>query len=327
MFLKRSKEEVILLMLCGLSIPSILPFGIIRLFQNNLLLAAVDLLIVTGMLCIMLFVWRTRRIRLAGIAVTVFYSLGMLAAIYLKGPGIVYWVYPTMIAAFFILKAKEALAINSVSLLLLVGILHAKMSLLDLSTLIVTLILINLFSYIFSHRTSLQHHELNQQAEKDFLTGVGNRRAFDRKLQDICDDSSPHKDACLLILDLDHFKNVNDQFGHTVGDDVLIQFCALLRARIRSIDSLFRYGGEEFVVVAIGTDSIAAARFAEELRVLIEKAILIRDYPVTVSIGVARKCDGESSADWFQRADAMLYDAKLSGRNAVRVAADRDELA
>ncbi|MFZ6779005.1 GGDEF domain-containing protein [Undibacterium sp. Ji83W] len=320
MLLKRSKEEVVLLMLCGLSIPSILPFGIVRLFQGNLLMATVDLLIVLGMLCIMVFVWRTRRVRLAGIAVTVFYSMGMLAAVYVKGVPIAYWVYPTMIAAFFILRAKEALMINSVSLLCLIFILRNAMLLLDLSSLVVTLVLINLFSYIFSDRTSLQHFELNQQAEKDFLTGTGNRRAFDKQLQTICAKDGVQKDVCILILDLDHFKRINDQFGHMVGDQVLIQFCSLLRSRIRTADSFFRYGGEEFVVVAMGIDDIAAARFAEELRALVEKAQLLRDYPVTVSIGVAKKMTGEDGEAWFQRADAKLYEAKLSGRNAVRVA-------
>ncbi|MFZ6767419.1 GGDEF domain-containing protein [Undibacterium sp. Di26W] len=319
MFLKRSKEEIILLMLCGLSIPSILPFGIIRILQNNWLLATVDLLIVAGMLCIMLFVWRTRRVRFAGIAVTVFYSLGMLAAVYIKGLAIVYWVYPTMIAAFFILRANEALMINSVSLVCLIGILFRSMSVLDLSSIVVTLVLINLFAAIFSHRTNLQHSELNQQAEKDFLTGVGNRRAFDRKLHEICADDHSDVNACLLILDLDHFKKVNDQFGHPVGDQVLINFCSLLRGRIRAIDSLFRYGGEEFVVLAMGADHINGARFAEELRALVEKTELLRDYPVTVSIGIAKKLPGEDTDTWFQRADSMLYAAKLSGRNAVRM--------
>ncbi|MFZ6720797.1 GGDEF domain-containing protein [Undibacterium sp. Ji49W] len=319
MFLKRSKEEIILLMLCGLSIPSILPFGLIRMAQKNWLLATVDLLIVAGMLCIMLFVWRTRRVRFAGLAVTVFYSMGMLAAIYIKGQAIVYWVYPTMIAAFFILRANEALMINSVSLACLIGILFSAMSVLDLSSIVVTLVLINLFAAIFSHRTNLQHSELNQQAEKDFLTGVGNRRAFDRKLQEICADDHSQVNACLLILDLDHFKKVNDQFGHSVGDQVLINFCSLLRGRIRAIDSLFRYGGEEFVVIAMGADDVTGARFAEELRALVEKSELLREYPVTVSIGIAKKLPGEDTDTWFQRADTMLYAAKLSGRNAVRM--------
>lgn len=319
--LKRSKEEVILLMLCGLSIPSILPFGIIRLLQRNWWLAVVDLAIVLGMVSIWVFVWRTRKVRFASIAVTIFYSLGMLASIYVKGQPIVYWVYPTMIAAFFILKAREALFINTISVVLLVVILLKHMDPLDLSSVIVTLILINLFSYIFSHRTSLQHTELHHQADNDFLTGIGNRRAFDRKLVEFCHAKNAHVGACLFLLDLDHFKNINDQLGHAVGDQVLIQFSHLIRSRIRAIDGFFRYGGEEFVIMTLGSDSQSAANFAEELRALIARSALIPEHPVTVSIGVAQLHETDTGDSWLRRADAMLYEAKQSGRNTVRVAA------
>ncbi|MDO8179155.1 MAG: GGDEF domain-containing protein [Undibacterium sp.] len=318
--LKRSKEEVILLMLSGLSIPSILPFGIIRLVQRNWLLAAVDMAIVLGMMGIWVFVWRTRKVRFAGIAVTIFYSVGMLASIYVKGQPIVYWVYPTMIAAFFILKAREALFINTVSVLLLIVILSQQMALLDLSSVVVTLILINLFSYIFSHSTSLQHTELHHQADNDFLTGIGNRRAFDRKLAEICQTGNVQTSACLFLLDLDHFKSINDRLGHAVGDQVLVQFCHLIRSRIRAVDGFFRYGGEEFVLITVGSDMAAANNFAEELRALIERSVLIPDYQVTVSIGVAKLTEADSADTWVKRADAMLYEAKQSGRNTVRMA-------
>src|SRR5471032_1492770 len=96
---KRDKEEVILLMLCALSIPSILPFGIYRLLQHNWLSAAVDLTLVCGVVALMLYVWRTGRARLAGITVIVFYSIGVLVTVYLKGVSLVYWAYPTMVAA------------------------------------------------------------------------------------------------------------------------------------------------------------------------------------------------------------------------------------
>lgn len=318
--LKRSKEEVILLMLCGLSIPSILPFGIIRLMQHNLMLAIIDLSIVLGMICICVFVWRTRRVRVASIVVTIFYSIGMLASIYVKGQPIVYWVYPTMIAAFFILKPREALMINSVSVLLLIGILLKHMNTLDLSSVVVTLALINLFSYIFSHRTNLQHSELHHQADNDFLTGIGNRRAFDRKIAELRHPVHLHTEVCLFLLDLDHFKKVNDLFGHAAGDDALVNFCNLIRSRIRATDSFFRYGGEEFVIITTGSDLNAATVFAETLRSLIEHSAIIPDYPVTVSIGIAKRIEAESAELWFQRADAMLYAAKQSGRNTIRVA-------
>lgn len=323
--IKRSKEEVILLLLCGLSIPSILPFGVIRLMQKSWLLATVDMGIVTGMLALMVFVIRTRRIRFASIAVTIFYSVGMLLSVYVKGQPVVYWVYPTMVSAYFILRAGEALLLNSFSLLALIGMLRGQTSLLDLSSLVITLTLINLFSYIFSHSTNLQHSELNRQAKNDFLTGAGNRRAFDRKLSELSKQDQSDNDVCLLIFDLDHFKKINDQFGHATGDQVLVQFCALICSRIRASDCLYRYGGEEFAIIAVGMNVVAAARFAEELRLLTENSHLLPDYPVTVSIGVAHKLPGETAKDWFLRADNMLYAAKLSGRNRVRVAEETDD--
>jgi diguanylate cyclase (GGDEF)-like protein len=318
--LKRSKEETILFMLGALTILSVLPFGIVRILEGNLILAAVDLAIVFMIVGIMLFVWVTKKIRIASILATIFYSVGMLASVYVKGHVIVYWVYPTMIAAFFILYATEALLINTISLAALVAILQDRMSPLDLSSVVITLVLINLFSYIFSHRTSLQHLELNHQAELDFLTGVGNRRAFNRRMTELFRPQNARIDAMLFVLDLDHFKYVNDQFGHAVGDQVLVKFCELIRSRIRAIDGLFRFGGEEFVIVAMRTDADSANNLAEELRALVESTALIVNYPVTVSIGVAKRAEGEGSEAWFQRADAMLYEAKQNGRNRVCMA-------
>ncbi|MFZ6747544.1 GGDEF domain-containing protein [Undibacterium sp. Ren11W] len=318
--LKRSKEETIFLMLGALSIFSIFPFGVVRLLQGNWALAAVDLTIVLVIVGVMIFVWMTQKIRIASILATIFYSAGMLASVYVKGHALVYWVYPTMIAAFFMLNASEALLINTTSLVLLVVTLFDRMSLLDLSSVVITLILINLFSYIFSYRTNLQHLELNHQAELDFLTGVGNRRAFNRKMTELFRPHNARIDACLFVLDLDHFKYVNDQFGHAVGDQVLVRFCELMRSRIRAIDSMFRFGGEEFVIVAMRTDHESAKNLAEELRALVEGTIFIPNYQVTVSIGVAKRCEAESGDAWFQRADAMLYEAKQAGRNQIIMA-------
>lgn len=309
-------------MLGGVTILSVLPFGIVRILQANWVLAAVDLAIVFMISVTILFVWFTQKVRVASILATIFYSIGMLASVYVKGQVIVYWVYPTMIAAFFMLNAREALLINSASMALLIGVLFGRMSFLDLSSVVITLILINLFSFIFSYRTSLQHLELNHQAELDFLTGVGNRRAFNRKMTELFRPHNARIDACLFVLDLDHFKYVNDQFGHAVGDQVLVKFCELMRSRIRAIDSMFRFGGEEFVIVAMRTDREAANNLAQELRALVESTTLIPNYKVTVSIGVAKRCEAECSEAWFQRADAMLYEAKQSGRNQVGMAPD-----
>ncbi|MDY7538114.1 GGDEF domain-containing protein [Undibacterium sp. RTI2.1] len=220
------------------------------------------------------------------------------------------------------LKAHEALLINTVSLIAMLFALYGQMELINLSSIAITIILINLFSTIFSYRTNLQHKELNQQAERDFLTGVGNRRALDRRLAKLADPKNMQPESCLLLFDLDHFKNVNDQFGHIVGDQVLVRLCELICTRIRTTDSVFRYGGEEFVVIAVGANLQAASKLAEELRALIQNAPLLINFPITVSIGVAKITPAETGSSWFQRADAMLYEAKQAGRNTVRVASD-----
>lgn len=317
---KRSKEEIILLMLCALSIPSILPFGIYRLIQHTWLSATIDLVIVGGVSCVMAYVWFTGRVKAASLLVTIFYSFGMVAAIYVKGVNLIYWTYPTMISAFFMLRPNIALAINTVSLSALVAILISQVPLLNLFTIAVTFILINLFSYIFSHRTAIQHNELYREAERDFLTGVDNRRALERHLAKYGDDASERIESSVLLLDIDHFKRINDQFGHAVGDAVLVSLCELIRSRTRTSDKIFRYGGEEFIIIAHAADLRSARGLADDLRSLVAGAAIIENYPITISIGVACMEEDQAPSEWLARADQMLYLAKQSGRNTVMVA-------
>ena len=317
---KRSKEEIILLMLCALSIPSILPFGIYRLIQHTWLSATIDLVIVGGVSCVMAYVWFTGRVKVASLLATIFYSFGMVAAIYVKGINLIYWTYPTMISAFFMLRPNIALAINTVSLSALVAILISQVPLLNLFTIAVTFILINLFSYIFSHRTAIQHNELYREAERDFLTGVDNRRALERHLAKYGDDASERVESSVLLLDIDHFKRINDQFGHAVGDAVLVSLCELIRSRTRTSDKIFRYGGEEFIIIAHAADLRSARGLADDLRSLVAGAAIIENYPITISIGVACMEEDQAPSEWLARADQMLYLAKQSGRNTVMVA-------
>jgi diguanylate cyclase (GGDEF)-like protein len=317
---KRGKEEIILMLLCALTIVSILPFGIYRLTQGSWLSAAVDMALVLAMLAVIVHVRRTGRYKMASLGVTLFYSAGMLAVVYLRGVSLVYWVYPTAIAAFFVLRPSVALAINSVALAVLAGMLLAQLELVNLLTIVVTTGLVNLFSYIFAYRTGLQNKELHTAVELDFLTGVGNRRALERKLADHAQERRPQLEASLLLLDLDHFKQINDRYGHPAGDQVLIRLCELMRRHTRSSDRLFRYGGEEFAVIASGAGLSAASRLAEGLRAAVAGAALMDGHPITVSIGVAFMDKDAAPADWLLQADKMLYAAKQGGRNAVCVA-------
>jgi two-component system cell cycle response regulator len=128
-----------------------------------------------------------------------------------------------------------------------------------------------------------------------------------------------------MILDIDHFKQVNDSYGHHCGDEVLKTFADRLRGIIRGGDLLCRLGGEEFVIVMPGVDVAAATRIAERARLAIKEEPFVIDpatqaIPVTVSIGVAERALDDDASALYRRADRALYRAKAEGRN--RVAAD-----
>lgn len=153
----------------------------------------------------------------------------------------------------------------------------------------------------------------------DTLTGLPNRRAFDRRMAVLADadDAAP---VSLLVVDIDHFKHVNDRYGHDRGDDVLAAVAAELLAALRNDDRPFRIGGEEFVFVLVGTSADRAAEVAEIVRHRLDVAA-VADMPVTVSVGVATSTDGTQLESTLRAADRALRQAKEQGRNRVVAAA------
>ena len=163
-------------------------------------------------------------------------------------------------------------------------------------------------------------------ATKDPLTNTGNRRALEDRLREVVAGFRRNpQPASLLLFDLDHFKAVNDRHGHAKGDEVLQGVAQIVRLRIRVTDSMYRIGGEEFVVLLEGQDIQQASRLAEQLRTLIEVNELVSDPDVTVSIGVAEFEAGESAGDWLRRADDAMYQAKRLGRNRIVLAGHESE--
>ncbi len=167
--------------------------------------------------------------------------------------------------------------------------------------------------------------ELVAMASTDFLTGLCNRRTFMAHMHDELARLKRFdiERAAVLMLDIDHFKRVNDNFGHAAGDAVLKQFAALLGSELRQIDTGGRVGGEEFAVLLIGADIAAAEQFAERVRSKVAATPLMHEgqgIAVTVSIGIATLDADDATPDAaLTRADAALYTAKHSGRNRVCV--------
>ena len=158
----------------------------------------------------------------------------------------------------------------------------------------------------------------------DGLTGAMNRKHFDDRLIGELAYAKRHKaGVSLMIIDVDHFKRVNDRHGHQAGDAVLKRLAAVIRSTLRVEDLFARYGGEEFAIIARGIDSKKALAFAERIRTLVEKTQFSHKalaLPLTVSIGVASLADcRDASVDQLvSLADSRLYVAKASGRNCCR---------
>ncbi len=159
----------------------------------------------------------------------------------------------------------------------------------------------------------------HQQAVRDPLTGMANRLAYEERLQaELARFARNGTPFCLMVWDVDHFKQVNDTWGHEAGDRVLKILAETLAARLRGVDLVARYGGEEFVVILADTTLEHAMETAEELRGIIATLDFhYRDQPVpiTASCGLTQCGEGDDGESLFRRADAALYRAKQAGRN------------
>ena len=167
-----------------------------------------------------------------------------------------------------------------------------------------------------------------EMAITDQLTGLHNRRYMSRHLDTLVNGAQKSgKPLAFLIMDIDHFKSVNDTHGHDIGDEVLREFANRISANVRGIDLACRYGGEEFVVVMPDTDMDFATQVAERLRKSVEtNAFEVSRAPgklhITISIGIASSLgDGDSAEALLHRADQALYRAKREGRNRIVLAA------
>ncbi|MFK5925198.1 MAG: diguanylate cyclase [Desulfuromusa sp.] len=164
--------------------------------------------------------------------------------------------------------------------------------------------------------TSLQ--QVEQLAVTDTLTETYNRRKFDEVFADEHQHAEHEKSPfSLIMLDLDHFKRVNDKFGHSAGDQVLKRLCRLIRGLIRQGDLLIRWGGEEFILLLPATALEEAVPFAERVRLEVEQEAFPMVGQITISLGVAQFQKGDSIDALLKRVDNALYQAKQNGRNRV----------
>lgn len=175
-------------------------------------------------------------------------------------------------------------------------------------------------------RNALLYKEALENSMRDTLTGIGNRAAMELSYAREIKLSKRHKQPLsLLIIDIDKFKNINDSVGHRHGDRVLQKVTASIRESLRETDQIFRYGGEEFVVLLHSTDQESARLTAERIRMNVAMSpVKVNDEEIfcSISLGVSMLMQEDTTETLFERADTALYAAKNMGRNRVICAED-----
>jgi diguanylate cyclase (GGDEF)-like protein len=180
-----------------------------------------------------------------------------------------------------------------------------------------------LCALIYPLRNALSYKQAVEMASRDTLTGAQNRMAMTTALpREIELARRQNQPLSMLVIDIDHFKRFNDRHGHAFGDDVLVATAQTIASTVRRCDLLYRFGGEEFVVLASHTDHNGALLLAERIRENIAAMHSIRGRAtrITVSIGAAQLGIGDDADSFFERADRALYVAKDNGRNQCSIA-------
>jgi diguanylate cyclase (GGDEF)-like protein len=229
------------------------------------------------------------------------------------------WAYPAVMTCYFVLSRRMANISAAVMLFggtaMIYRYVDPGMAIRFLASFALTAAIVNRILGVVSE---LQR-ELMHQAIVDPLTGAFNRRHMDRRLAEAAGaDGRKPASATILLIDIDHFKGINDRLGHASGDEVLKKIVSLIQANTRRTDQLFRMGGEEFLLLLHDTDEAETLVVAENLRGLVEGAGPEGDaLAVTISIGISQRGMNESADEWMKKADEALYKAKKLGRNRV----------
>ena len=304
----------------GVAILGILPFAAYRFATGQLLAGSVDLAIVACIAVGVLHAWRGGNLERIGLVGAATSTAGCAVIANLLGLPGVFWMYPVLVANFLLISRGRALVASAAGVLLLLLQPRVFGSSLHMLIFLATAAMVSTLAYIFAHRTSAQRLQLQSLAARDPLTGAHNRRALE---QDLVLAIEAYRRGLggfgLAMLDLDHFKRINDSYGHEAGDAALVAFTTITQRSIRKLDRFYRIGGEEFVLLLPGADAAGLPVLCEHVRADVAAGLQCRDEPITVSIGATLLRKGDDSASWLARADTALYRAKHGGRNRVEV--------
>jgi diguanylate cyclase (GGDEF)-like protein len=302
----------------GVTVLLLTPFTINNFIQQRYLVALI-LVLIQALTFANVYAVRCGRPKPVPLALLLLpFLAGITAAVVVQGVPGVLWGYPVVLYMYFVLSRRVAIAC-SIALLcymswLTLHYIDSALALRVFGSLLLTIIMINIVLDVIADL----HRTLANQALTDPLTGCFNRRFMEQNLELLAARAQRHPVvATVLMIDVDHFKPVNDVYGHDRGDQVLQGIVKVVGERLRRGERLFRWGGEEFLLLLEQTDADGAMVVAEDIRRRVEAAEILPERQVTVSIGVGQYRAGQTAEDWTRSADAALYRAKAGGRNCV----------
>ena len=320
----RNNFQLSIITLMGMfGVVGITPYAVYRLVTGNYLVGFADTFIVVSTMLAVLHAWRTGDTVKPGIFLAIVFSAGStLIAINLGVNGL-FWIYPLILFNFFMVSPGKALVATILVLISLVGYSQLTPGTVfesdyQMISFLVTGMMASALTFVFAYRTNSQRDQLQQLAILDPLTGARNRRSMNDELRIAASLHRRHGNTYgVLIMDLDHFKRINDNYGHQAGDQVLVDFVELIKRSSRKENRLFRFGGEEFLLLLPNTTFADLLAAAEQLQLQIAQHLRGPGGPVTMSIGGALMRADEHWEDMLQRADERLYQAKNAGRNCI----------
>ena len=324
-------NDKILFVMTAITTIVVVVFIPLRVMQGDYDLVTTNAITLAGMLGVF-FTALFISLRLARLLFAAIIGIMMVLIIMVHGPFQMNWIYSGMTMLFFTMSSTNA-AFYTISLVGAIGfILWGEVGLerffQDIGSLIITIGMV----YAGSRAREKYNNQLKmvarihkQAANIDSLTGAFSRKAFEDLLVRLDSDEILDRSSALITIDIDHFKHVNDQYGHLIGDQVLKQVCGELSACLRETEDVYRIGGEEFAIIVLASNAQEIELITQRLRNSIESSqCIITDddslaIEITISIGVAFY-ENTSISAWRSASDQALYRAKRAGRNTVVIA-------
>ncbi|MGQ9427327.1 GGDEF domain-containing protein [Gilvimarinus sp. F26214L] len=296
------------------------PFSVWALARGQYLLAVPPLATAALSIVNALHFRRYGRFYVPPCILSLFYIADIVVVIRELGAVGAYWSFPILLALYWKHPRRLAVPLATLCFVAVCGTAYLTLPPETAVRIGATLLTTAVFFNIAVSNLEQQYDELKKLTVTDHLTGAFNRRYMDSKLDELIERKKRGRgEAALVALDVDHFKRINDLFGHSTGDRILVRIVELIRSRVRVLDSVCRAGGEEFIIILPDTTEAQARAVGDELRATIGSSPMLKESRVTVSCGVSGLRNGDTRDRWLRRCDQALYVAKNNGRNAVAV--------